>query len=409
MIGRWLRLARGQVRIRVSGAGMTRFLNVCAQNDLTLRRIRRTDWNELYATISVDDFRALRRYMGRTGCRVHIVRRRGAPFLMARLWPRRVLWGGFFVLALLLWLLSTRIWAIELRFDPSLPRAEILEQFETLGVQIGVRRDSINTKRVRWQILAQYPQISFLALNIQGNRLTIEAHAADEPEPQLDDDAVVKVVAARDGVVQNVLTQSGQPMVQPGDAVETGDTLISGLVPPTREEGSYRLTHARGEVQAYTAYHLTSMRALETQEKHYTGRVKRQFALVFGNWRLNLYFGSGIRGDSCDKIVETKTAWLSDSVVFPVSLVVQTYVYYECETQTRTAEDVQQQMTERALAAVTEGMDGEVTSYSAQVQEQDGAAVLTLTAHALEQIGVEALDDSTIPEPEPPDAVQDGQ
>ena len=83
MLGRLWRLARGQVRVRVTGASLPRFLNLCAFHSLTLRRMKRTAWNELYATMSVEDFRALRRYMGRTGCRVHIVRRRGAPFAAA--------------------------------------------------------------------------------------------------------------------------------------------------------------------------------------------------------------------------------------------------------------------------------------------------------------------------------------
>ena len=69
-------------------------------------------------------------------------------------------------------------------------------------------------------------------------------------------------------------------MVQAGDAVETGDTLISGLVPPTREGGGYRLTHARGEVEAYTVHRVTAARALETESKVYTGKVRRQYALV---------------------------------------------------------------------------------------------------------------------------------
>ena len=84
MIGRLWLLARGQVRVRVTGASLPRFLNLCAFHSLTLRHMRRTAWNELYATMSIADFRALRRYMGRTGCRVHIVRRRGAPFAAAR-------------------------------------------------------------------------------------------------------------------------------------------------------------------------------------------------------------------------------------------------------------------------------------------------------------------------------------
>lgn len=401
MIARLWHLARGQVRVRVTGASLPRFLNLCAAKGLTLRRMERTAWDEMYATLSVADFRALRRYMGRTGCRVHIVQRRGAPFLAARLRPRVALWGGFFLLALLCWVLCAHIWSIEVRIDPTLDEAEVVQQLEELGVHIGARISGLDVRSIRWKMFGMQPNMTFLSLNIRGNSLTIEAYGATPPEEKLDQDAVVKVVAAREGVIKSVQALEGQPMVQPGDAVETGDTLISGLVPPTREGGGYHLTHARGEVEAYTVYHMTAARALETESKVYTGKVRRQYALVLGNHRLNLYIGSGIDGGTCDKIIETRTLRLSDSVVFPVSLVVQTYVFYEREPQAGSADAVQVEMLSGALEQLVSGIDGTVTSHRETLTEQNGAAVLEMTVHAVEQIGVEALDDSTIPEESP--------
>lgn len=401
MIARLWHLARGQVRVRVTGASLPRFLNLCAAKELTLRRMERTAWDEMYATLSVADFRALRRYMGRTGCRVHIVQRRGAPFVAQRLRPRTVLWGGFALFVLLCWVLSAHIWSIETHIDPALDQAEVMQQLEELGVHVGARISALDTRSIRWKMRAMQPNMTFLSLNIRGNSLTVEAYGVTPPAEKIDQDAVVKVVAAREGVVKSVKALEGQPMVQAGDAVQTGDTLISGLVPPTREGGNYRLAHARGEIEAYTVHHVTAARALETENKAYTGKIKRQYALVLGNYRLNLYIGSGIAGGTCDKIIETRTLRLSDSVVFPVSLVVQTYVFYEREGQTDAVEDLRVDMLSRALEDIASGIDGSVTEHSETLTEQNGAAVLDLTVHAVEQIGVEAVDDSEIPEKPP--------
>ena len=401
MLARLWRLARGQVRVRVTGASLPRFLNLCAEKGLMLRRMERTAWDEMYATLSLADFRALRRYMGRTGCRVHIEQRRGMPFWAARLRPRTALWGGLVLLMLLCWVLCAHIWSIEAHIDPALDEAEVMQQLEELGVHIGARISSLDTRSIRWTMLGMQPNMTFLSLNFRGNSLTIEAYGVTPPEEKIDQNAIVKVVAAREGVIKSVKALEGQPMVQAGDAVETGDTLISGLVAPTREDGNYHLTHARGEVEAYTVHHVTAARALETENKVYTGKVRRQYALVLGNYRLNLYIGSGIDGGTCDKIIETRTLRLSDSVVFPVSLVVQTYVFYEREPQTATVEELRVEMLSRALEEIASGMDGSVTEHSETLTEQDGAAVLEMTVHAVEQIGVEAVDDSTIPEKPP--------
>ena len=45
MLGRLWLLARGQVRVRVTGASLPRFLNLCAFHGLTLRHMKRTAWN----------------------------------------------------------------------------------------------------------------------------------------------------------------------------------------------------------------------------------------------------------------------------------------------------------------------------------------------------------------------------
>lgn len=395
-------LACGQVRVRITGASLPKFLNVCAQHEVVLRHMERTDWNEMYATMSVAAFRDLRRFMGRTGCRIHIVRRRGAPFVIAQLRPRYGLWGGFLVLLFLCWVLSAHIWSIETNISPALSEQEIMQQLDALGVHIGARRRAINTGVIRWSMMQQQPNMTFFSLNIQGNHLTVEAYGDAPPETPFDQDAVVKVVATRAGVVREMLVQDGQPMVKAGDAVAVGDTLISGLVPPTREEGEYHLTHARGRVEAYTAYHTRTARALTTEKKVYTGKVKHQYALVLGNKRLNLYFGSGISNRTCDKIVETKELWLSDSVVFPVSLVKQTYVYYETQEVGQTVEDVRVDMISYELQRIASGMDGRVLTHTESITEENGAAVLRMSVDAVEQIGMEAVDSSTIPEKAPP-------
>ena len=45
--GCWL---AGRCGVRVTGASLTRFLNLCAAQGITLRRMDRTAWNELHAT-----------------------------------------------------------------------------------------------------------------------------------------------------------------------------------------------------------------------------------------------------------------------------------------------------------------------------------------------------------------------
>ena len=64
-------------------------------------------------------------------------------------------------------------------------------------------------------------------------------------------------------------------------------------------------------------------------------------------------------------------------------------------------DEVRVEMISRALGGIAADMDGMVESHSETLTAENGAAVLRMSVHAVEQIGVEAVDDSEIPAPEP--------
>lgn len=170
MIGRLWLLACGQVRVRVTGASLTRFLNLCAAQGITLRQMDRTAWNELHATLSIRDFRTLRRHMGRTGCRVHILRKRGLPFLAARLCPRTALWGGAVFAAALCWLLGTHVWAIQTEIAPAIDETAVMQQLSEMGVRIGMPIKDLNTRQIRWKMMQLQPNITFFLAQSAGQQ-----------------------------------------------------------------------------------------------------------------------------------------------------------------------------------------------------------------------------------------------
>ena len=87
----------GNLRITVRGSSIERFLNICIKNEIKLYNIKRKDETCMYASISIRHFRYLLYYMGRTGCHVHIIKRRGLPFLLNKLHKRYALWVGTFL------------------------------------------------------------------------------------------------------------------------------------------------------------------------------------------------------------------------------------------------------------------------------------------------------------------------
>ena len=110
MIGRLWLLACGQVRVRVTGASLTRF-STCARRRVSLCG----GWTARHGMSCTQPIHPGFRNSGGTWAArdaTHILRKRGLPFLAARLRPRTALWGGAVFAAALCWLLGTHVWAI---------------------------------------------------------------------------------------------------------------------------------------------------------------------------------------------------------------------------------------------------------------------------------------------------------
>lgn len=396
MIERLLRRTAGEVRVRVTGASLPRFLNACTQGGVRLRRMERVSWDRMDATLSLGDFRKLRSCMGRTGCRVHILKRHGVPFVLARLLPRTALLAGLAAFCVMAYLVGTRVWEINTDISPSLGEDAVMSKLASLGVDIGTPLRSIDTPSIRRQMMVWDPDITFFALNLRGNSLTVTAHAGAAAPEVADEAHPMRIVASHGGVVRQVRALRGEALVRAGDAVETGEVLIDSLVPPTRENGLPHTVRAEGTVEAYTVRRARSVRPLRKAKKSYYRKTCRLMSISIGKMTKKLYFGTGIAGGTCDKMIEAKTWRLSESVRLPVTVFVQTYRYYDAEPETVTAAQERTEMVRRALGAVIRETDGgRVLSLRSALEEKDGAAVLDLTVHAVEQIGSPAEGDAS--------------
>lgn len=404
MLRKLLDRLAGEVRIRVRGASIERFLNRCARGGVLLRKTRRVDFGELHATVSVRDFKRLRGLMGRTGCRVHILSRRGAPFALHRLRRRYVLFGGFALFAALCFAMAHFVWVVEVRAEPGISVYELRQTLREAGAYTGVPIAAVDETAIREYVRAQMEDtVDFLTVSRTGNVISVEAFGGQARPDMQDDKAVTGVAASRDGRILEMEVLGGYPLVEAGDVVERGQLLVTAVTPPTTEQGLGHIGHGAARVIAETRRIETSARPLSAVQKHYTGQKKTQFALILGDRRINLYFGSGISAGECDKRVSVKRLALGRGAVFPVALVRQDYVYYEAGESAADPADVRAQMEENALARMQADMtDGKIVSWYSACETRDGGLLVTVHASCTEDIGREVSEEGAVlPEKEP--------
>ena len=399
MVGRWLAGAAGEVRIRVRGAAVERFLNVAMRGEVGLWDVRRIDARTLEATLSLRDFYALRRMMGRAGCRVHVIGRRGLPFWAARLRARRVLLGGAAALALVLVLLTQFVWVLEVDAAPGVPATALRQVLRETGIYEGAWLGGVDTDVTRRAIQTEILEAGVIAITRIGNAIRVEVDAAVPTPERIDRSAPTGLVATRPGVISRLEVTGGQALVQPGAAVQTGTLLVSSAVPNTTEWGQPHRAHGMGRVMAYTSRTAELLCPLTRIEYQDTGREQVRYALVLGMRRINLYLGSGIPAGSCDKIIEKTRLSVGSRLLLPAALVRETYRERDAVPVTLDAETVGSAAAQQWLDELAASLDGTILDSRFTLAEEDGAVRVRITAACEEQIAAEMLDRTPLPEP----------
>ena len=389
MIGRLVSGAAGEVRIRVCGASIERFLNVALQGEIGLWNTVRVDARTIETTLSLSDFYALRRLMGRTGCRVRVIGRRGLPFFAARLRRRWILTGGVCALALVVVLLTQFVWVLEIVAADGIPVSALRDVLRETGIYEGAWLGQIETDDTRRAIQSEIPEVGVIAITRIGNAVRVEVDAAVPTPDRIDRAAPTGLVATRDGVVSRTAVTGGQLLVQPGDAVEQGQLLVSSAVPNTTEWGEAHRAHGMGRVMAYTSRTATLLCPLTWTESRATDRMTTRYALILGDRRINLYLGSGIHTDTCDKITIEKTRLSIGS-------------RRECDAVpvSGTAQEVGDAAAQTWLDRLAQTLDGTILDSRWTIEEEAGAVRVRVTASCEEQIACEMIDRTPLPEKE---------
>lgn len=397
MLAEFLKFCNGMVKLRVRSAYPERLLNLCSFHGVRIYEAVRADVDLIYITVPFRDLKKIRSFVRKAHGRIWVVHRFGLPFWLGRTRYRYGLWGGAAFFIVLLYILFTRIWAIDISAPPGISEREVAEQLETLGVRCGVAADNIDVKKIQTQMMLERQDLSFIAINLNGNQAKVQIEART-PKPEiLDEDLITSVVAKKTGIITEMEVKGGTAVKKVGETVMQGEMLIDALTQPVKEESQPFLSHAFGEVEARTWERIRSVRCLKTEEKVYTGEKKTRYAVVLGKKRINLYLDSGTDGASCDKITEEKKIVLGDGYTLPVYLVQQELVYYETKSAEFTAKDLQSEMEQAAKMEIQNRIDGKIVNASNTFSEENGLAILTTVSECREQIG-EVIADTRTPE-----------
>lgn len=319
---------RGYAVIEVRGGSFESFVNETGRAGLFIWNIRRTSSERMELHILLPHFFRLRPILKRTRCRVRVLERHGVPFLLDRLFRRKLFVAGAILFMIGLYLLSSLIWQVEVAGNEKMTEEQVLDAAEQEGVyplQWTFRLK--DTDQLARNMLTRLPGISWVGFERRGTKMIIKIVESSVPE-QKDLQNPRHLVSTADAVITELVAERGKPLVRKHSRVKKGDVLISGII---GNEEHQRTVVAEGVARGLVWHEFEIVSPLRREHKAYTGETKKKQYLVVGNWGLKL-FGYGKTTFEQYEILSNRSIWQWRNITFPIGWLTERWMEVRVET-----------------------------------------------------------------------------
>ena len=389
-----MNLLRGYAQVRVTGPFPERLLNLCGQNQVQFWGLRWEEGGGFVVRVPLTQLGRMEEMAGRAMCQLQVLCRRGATATALRLAQRLGFLLGLGLFALAAAGLSRCLLVVEVTGNERVPAALILSELQRRGVHPGAYGPGIEADEVANEALLSLPQLSFLAINIQGSRAEVVVREKLDVPPMLDEGTPADVVADADGIITDIQVAQGRPMFEDGAIVAEGEVLISGELDLKEPEGGSvdlgkLMVHAQGTVEARTWRTLEEVLPATVEVKTYTGVQERRHSLEILWGQVDFFENSSISEGNYDKITQTHRLTLF-GVELPLGWITTTLREYTLETRAVDQAQAEAVLQDALLARLEQQLEvgqGEILRTDFVTTRKGDAIVVTLLAECQEQIG----------------------
>ena len=379
---------KGYVIVEVRGVNGEKFLNLVTYHGMDLWNIQRQDDCIRFYT-SIPNFKAMKRDAHKTKSRLKIIGKRGLPFFTYRYQKRKLFVIGIGVFIMMLWLLSSFVWLIEIEGNTRLNSIDILQTLESNGYSSGKLKSKMDLRKAETLLLKSYPDMIWVGIDYEGTRMVIRvAESVLPPTMNFIQTTPASLVSKRDALITYIAVQKGKPMVKAGDIVKKGDILVSGEMPKGEEDPSLCYTTAKATIRGKTMYSVTKSIRFEQVKKTYTDEVSKKYTLKCFDKNIKLFDQKKLNGpymtlNTLHQLRITKLFPL------PFGIEVQTCVGYEPMYYTLTKEQAEDKLLATMWKEMSQSLDqdAKVLKREAYFKQTEDKITGTLYVVAEEEIG----------------------
>lgn len=383
---RLFRFLSGYVEFKVSGGFLERFLNLCNVNGLNLWDVRRSE-NGIHAITDIKSYKKMHTCARRTGSVTKVVKKKGAPFLLHRYRHRVGVLIGLAVFGVVMAVLTSFIWTVEVEGYQSLKPEEVLSYYETQGLKKGVWRRDLDLNNLENKGMADIPELSWISINLYGSKAVIELRESVAAPQRIEKEKPCNIKARVDGQILWINVFDGYAAVKDGDSVVKGDLLVSA-VNESETTGIAFYKHAHASVLARTEHVLTEEIAGTEEVRNYTEKVKKRSYITFFGLKIPLGLTKPPEGQY--ELEEADQQVKIGDTELPLSYHKREYKAYTSSQKKLTEDEMRQKAVDAMNAKLkTDPFIRSVEQSDVSVTRTEAGAVVTGTFQCTEEIGQE--------------------
>lgn len=323
MLIKLIKYMQGYLRIRVEGYSPERFLNLCSNHDILIWGLE-NHGNSYEMYISIRGFRQLKPIIRKTKTKIKILRRYGMPFFLHKYRKRKMFFIGILLSCCIIYMLSLFIWDIQIEGNYSKTTDVLMDFLDSKSIYHGISKKDVNCEKIETMIRNEFSDIIWASVEMKGTRLIIHVQESTDVEAVKSEDtqSPTDICAEKEGIVTEIITRKGTPLVAPGTVVKEGDILVQGrmeIINDNGEVGAYQYCNADADILIKSVYDYAESFSLNYIKKEYTGGDKKEYYIKVLSKKLYIP-GMKNKFKKYDTIIEEHQLKLWDNFYLPFYL-----------------------------------------------------------------------------------------
>lgn len=376
-----LRFLKGYVEFRAVGGFPERFINLCVANRISVQEIKMFG-ETILGVCGIKDYARIRMVAKKSGMKVRILKKTGLPFFIRKNRMRSGIIVGLFLMIIITFFLSGRIWVINVSGNEKMPAEEIISYFEGMGIKTGMKKSSINPKEKAFEALGKIDGLMWCAVNVDGCKIGIEVKEQIKKEIEEKDETPSNIIASKSGQIKVIECFTGTPVAESGSAVEKGDIVVSGAV--INKDESVSFYKASANVIARTK-NTVSATVNSVQKMRVYTKVKNRYFVNFFSLKFPVNFMIGPKGDSSFSSDENFLS--AGKTKLPVGITTHRYSVFENRNVNLDKKCMKLMCMEKYFREIDEKFDEiQIDSMSSEIAEDEKSVCITSAFECTENI-----------------------